>query len=153
MKRKITLEKLSDLTPEELLNEFPYTEKNEKLIKTLFDDTNIDDEDFFEECYKIAKMQLLNEIPISEEILEKNFGRARGVGWYSVYFVREDEFDENDFPTKYIGIRDAFPCYPKKERFAIIQNDKENVICNVKTIWDLYWALEKLGVAIDLKLS
>ena len=59
MKRKITLENLSDLTPEELLNEFPYTEKNKKLIKSLFDDTdNIDDEEFFEECYKIAKLQL-----------------------------------------------------------------------------------------------
>lgn len=63
MKRKITLENLSDLTPEELLNEFPYTEKNEKLIKALFDDTdNLDDEDFFEECYKIAKSQLERNI-------------------------------------------------------------------------------------------
>lgn len=63
MKRKITLENLEDLTPEELLNKFPYTKKNKKLIKALFDNTdNLDDEDFFEECYKIAKLQLEGNI-------------------------------------------------------------------------------------------
>ena len=63
MERKITLENLEDLTPEELLNEFPYTKKNKKLIKALFGNTdNLDDEDFFEECYKIAKLQLEGNI-------------------------------------------------------------------------------------------
>ena len=60
-KKKITLANLSDMTPEDLLNNFPYTEENKKHLESIFNDTEkYDDEDYFEECYKLAKQQLSN---------------------------------------------------------------------------------------------
>lgn len=59
MAEKITLENLSDITPEELLNDFPFTRENRKHIEKIFNDERYDDEDFFEECYKVAKEQLM----------------------------------------------------------------------------------------------
>ena len=60
MARKITLSNLSDITPEELLNDFPFTKENQERIDKIFNDERYDDEDFFEECYMIAKEQLMN---------------------------------------------------------------------------------------------
>lgn len=61
-KQKITLENLSDMTPEDLLNNFPYTEENKKYLQKIFEDTdNYDDEDYFDECYKLAEQQLKGE--------------------------------------------------------------------------------------------
>lgn len=59
MAKKITLENLSDITPEELLNDFPFTRENREHIEKIFNDERYDDEDFFEECYKVAKEQLM----------------------------------------------------------------------------------------------
>lgn len=84
-------------------------------------------------------------IEITPEILQKNFGYARGIGWYDVYFVREDEHDENYFVTKYIAIRDAYR-YPKKARFAIIRDSKDNVLFEVKYVHELQQALHTLGI-------
>lgn len=58
MAKKITLANLSDITPEELLNNFPYTKENKEHLDKIFNDEQYDDEDFFEECYKIAEQQL-----------------------------------------------------------------------------------------------
>lgn len=61
-KKKITLKNLSDMTPEDLLNNFPYTEENKKHLQKIFEDTdNYDDEDYFDECYKLAEKQLKGE--------------------------------------------------------------------------------------------
>lgn len=61
-KKKITLENLSDMTPEDLLNNFPYTEENKKHLQKIFEDTEkYDDEDYFDECYKLAEKQLKGE--------------------------------------------------------------------------------------------
>jgi hypothetical protein len=84
-------------------------------------------------------------IEITPEILEKNFGYARGIGWYDVYFVREDEHDENYFVTKYIAIRDAHR-YPNKARFSIIRDREDNVLFNVKYVHELQRALRTLGI-------
>ena len=92
----------------------------------------------------------MNHILITEEILKKNFGTCYGLGWYGVYFVREDAFDENNFVTKFIGIRDSMPYYPTKERFAIIKDDKENVICEVKYVDELQSALKLLGIEKEI---
>lgn len=59
MAKKITLENLSDMTTEELLNNFPYTEENRKHLQEVFENTDeYDDEDYFDECYKVAEEQL-----------------------------------------------------------------------------------------------
>lgn len=84
-------------------------------------------------------------IEITPEILEKNFGYARGIGWYDVYFVREDEHDEHYFVTKYIAIRDAHR-YPNKARFSVIRNREYNVLFNVKYVHELQRALRALGI-------
>lgn len=84
-------------------------------------------------------------IEITPKILEKNFGYARGIGWYDVYFVREDEHDENYFVTKYIAIRDAYR-YPNKARFSIIRDREDNVLFNVKYVHELQRALRILGI-------
>ena len=61
-KRKITLENLSDMTPEDLLNNFPYTKENKERLQKIFDDTEkYDDEDYFDECYRVAEQQLKDE--------------------------------------------------------------------------------------------
>ena len=58
-KKKITFANLSDMTPEELLNNFPYTNENKERLQKIFEDTEkYDDEDYFDECYKIAEEQL-----------------------------------------------------------------------------------------------
>ena len=88
-------------------------------------------------------------IEITPEILEKNFGYARGIGWYDVYFAREDEHDENYFVTKYIAIRDAYR-YPKKARFAIIRDSEDNVLFEVKYVHELQHVLKSLGVDINI---
>lgn len=88
-------------------------------------------------------------IEITPEILEKNFGYARGIGWYDVYFVREDEHDENYFVTKYIAIRDAHR-YPKKARFAVIRDHEDNVLFEVKYVHELQHVLKSLGVDINI---
>lgn len=84
-------------------------------------------------------------IEITPEILEKNFGLGRGIGWYDVYFVREDEYDENNFVTKYIAIRDAHR-YPKKARFAVIRDSEDNVLFEVKYVHELQQVLRTLGI-------
>jgi hypothetical protein len=84
-------------------------------------------------------------IEITPEILEKNFGYARGIGWYDVYFVREDEHDEHYFVTKYIAIRDAYR-YPNKARFSIIRDNEDNVLFNVKYVHELQRAFRILGI-------
>ena len=88
---------------------------------------------------------------ITSEILKANFGRATGIGWYDIYMVRIDEYDENNFPTKFIAIRDAYR-YPTKERFAVIQDDEENVIGEVKYVHQLQHILLTLGVNIDITI-
>lgn len=88
-------------------------------------------------------------IEITPEILEKNFGYARGIGWYDVYFVREGEHDENYFVTKYIAIRDAHR-YPKKARFAVIRDHEDNVLFEVKYVHELQHVLKSLGVDINI---
>jgi len=88
-------------------------------------------------------------IEITPEILQKNFGYARGIGWYDVYFVREDEHDENYFVTKYIAIRDAHR-YPKKARFAVIRDHEDNVLFEVKYVHELQHVLKSLGVDINI---
>ena len=88
-------------------------------------------------------------IEITPEILQKNFGYARGIGWYDVYFAREDEHDENYFVTKYIAIRDAYR-YPKKARFAIIRDSEDNVLFEVKYVHELQHVLKSLGVDINI---
>lgn len=58
-KKKITLSNLWDMTPEDLLTNFPYTKENKEHLQKIFDDTNkYDDEDYFDECYKVAEEQL-----------------------------------------------------------------------------------------------
>ena len=58
-KKKITLANLSDMTPEDLLNNFPYTKENKEHLQKIFEDTEkYDDEDYFDECYKVAEQQL-----------------------------------------------------------------------------------------------
>ena len=58
-KKKITLANLSDMTPEDLLNNFPYTKENKERLQKIFEDTEkYDDEDYFDECYKVAEEQL-----------------------------------------------------------------------------------------------
>ena len=88
-------------------------------------------------------------IEITPEILQKNFGYAHGIGWYDVYFVREDEHDENYFVTKYIAIRDAHR-YPKKARFAVIRDHEDNVLFEVKYVHELQHVLKSLGVDINI---
>jgi len=88
-------------------------------------------------------------IEITPEILEKNFGYGRGIGWYDVYFVREDEHDENYFVTKYIAIRDAHR-YQKKARFAVIRDHEDNVLFEVKYVHELQHVLKSLGVDINI---
>jgi len=42
-----------------LLNNFPYTEENRKHLQEVFENTDeYDDEDYFDECYKVAEEQL-----------------------------------------------------------------------------------------------
>lgn len=61
-KKKITLANLSDMTPEDLLNNFPYTKENKEYLKTIFENTDkYSDEDYFDECYKVAEQQLKEE--------------------------------------------------------------------------------------------
>lgn len=86
-----------------------------------------------------------NKIEITPEILEKNFGCCCGIGWYDVYVARDDEYDENCFVTKYIAIRDAHR-YPKKARFAVIRDDVDNVLFEVKYVHELQQALHTLGI-------
>lgn len=81
-------------------------------------------------------------IEITSEILDKNFGYARGIGWYDVYFVRKDEHE-------YIAIRDAYR-YPKKARFAIVRDGEENVLFEVKYVHELQHALSSLGININI---
>ena len=58
-RKKITLANLSDMTPEDLLNNFPYTKENREYLDKIFNDTEkYDDEDYFDECYKLAEQQL-----------------------------------------------------------------------------------------------
>ena len=58
-KKKITLSNLYDMTPEDLINNFPYTKENREYLQKIFDDTEkYDDEDYFDECYKVAEQQL-----------------------------------------------------------------------------------------------
>ena len=60
--KKITLANLSDMTPEDLLNNFPYTKENREYLEKIFNDTEkYDDEDYFDECYKLAEKQLKGE--------------------------------------------------------------------------------------------
>lgn len=62
MAKKITLANLSDTTPEELLNNFHYTKENQEYLDKIFNDTEkYDDEDYFDECYKVAERQLKGE--------------------------------------------------------------------------------------------
>ena len=61
-KKKITLENLSDMTPEDLLNNFPYTKENKEYLDKIFhDEENYDDEDYFDKCYEVAEKQLKGE--------------------------------------------------------------------------------------------
>ena len=61
-KKKITLKNLSDMTPEELLNNFPFTKENREHLDKIFHNTDkYDDEDYFDECYKVAREQLEKE--------------------------------------------------------------------------------------------
>lgn len=61
-RKKITLANLSDMTPEDLLNNFPYTKENREYLDKIFNDTEkYDDEDYFDECYKLAEQQLKGE--------------------------------------------------------------------------------------------
>ena len=47
------------MTPEDLLNNFPYTKENKEHLQKIFEDTEkYDDEDYFDECYKVAEEQL-----------------------------------------------------------------------------------------------
>lgn len=88
------------------------------------------------------------EIPLTIEIVEKNFGRGGGLGWYDVFDLSED----NDFwNNKYIALRDAHR-YPNKCRFAIIINDKENVFAEIKTVRELQHALQTLGIKKNIIL-
>ena len=58
-KKKITLSNLYDMTPEDLLNNFPYTKENKEHLQKIFEDTEkYDDEDYFDECYKVDEQQL-----------------------------------------------------------------------------------------------
>ena len=58
-KKKITLANLWDMTPEDLLNNFPYTNENKEYLQEIFDNTEkYDNEDYFDECYKVAEKQL-----------------------------------------------------------------------------------------------
>lgn len=61
-KKKITLENLSDMTPEDLLNNFPYNEDNKKQLQEIFENTDkYSDEDYFDKCYELAEQQLKGE--------------------------------------------------------------------------------------------
>ena len=61
-RKKITLANLSDMTPEDLLNNFHYTKENREYLDKIFNDTEkYDDEDYFDECYKLAEQQLKGE--------------------------------------------------------------------------------------------
>jgi hypothetical protein len=61
-RKKITLANLSDMTPEDLLNNFPYTKENREYLDKIFNDIEkYDDEDYFDECYKLAEQQLKGE--------------------------------------------------------------------------------------------
>ena len=61
-KKKITLANLSDMTPEDLLNSFPYTKENREYLKAILENTDkYSDEDYFDECYKVAEQQLKEE--------------------------------------------------------------------------------------------
>ena len=93
----------------------------------------------------------LKPIEITPEILEKNFDYGRGIGWYDVYFVREDEYDENYFVTKYIAIRDAHR-YPKKARFTVIRDNEDNVLFEVKYVHELQHALKLCGIEKEIIL-
>lgn len=57
-KKDITLSMLEEMTPEELLNKFPYTKENLDYLQSLFNDDNVSDEDYFDECYEVAEKQL-----------------------------------------------------------------------------------------------
>lgn len=47
------------MTPEDLLHNFPYTKENKEHLQKIFEDTEkYDDEDYFDECYKVAEQQL-----------------------------------------------------------------------------------------------
>ena len=57
--KEITSLNLSEMTPEDLLNNFPYTEENREYLQKIFENNEkYDDEDYFDECYKVAEEQL-----------------------------------------------------------------------------------------------
>ena len=50
------------MTPEDLLNNFPYTKENREYLDKILNDTEkYDDEDYFNERYKLAEKQLKGE--------------------------------------------------------------------------------------------
>ena len=87
--KKITLANLYDMTPEDLLNNFPYTKENKEHLQKIFNDEKYDDEDYFDECYKLAEQQLQTE-------KKKNKKKSYNVTLYfhtnlSVYVEAESE--------------------------------------------------------------
>lgn len=95
MAKKITLKNLSDMTPEELLNNFPYTKENREHLDKIFHDTDkYDDEDYFDECYKVAREQLEQEERERELTELRNaIAKANENGLLSIYDTEENDYE------------------------------------------------------------
>jgi len=91
-------------------------------------------------------LKILEPIPLTPEILEKNFGRPYGLGWYDVYELKRIEGEGIYY------IRDAYR-YPSKERFSIIKaDDKEITFCSLKYVHELQHALRLAGIEKEIIL-
>ena len=100
--------------------------------------------------YDISKFE---PVLLTDGILNKNIEDCGGLGWYDVYIFRIDEYDaEYNWPSKFFGISDAFR-YPKKPRFALVQNDHENVVLDdIKYVHELQHILRLFGIDKEVVL-
>lgn len=95
---------------------------------------------------EIDNFENIIPIPLTPEILEKNFGRPYGLGWYDVYELKRIEGEGIYY------IRDAYR-YPSKERFSIIKaDDKEITFCSLKYVHELQHALKLCGIEKEIVL-
>ena len=102
--------------------------------------------DMSDTWYEEGMKDLLEPIPLTPDILEKNFGRPYGVGWYDAYELKRIEGEGIYY------VRDAYR-YPSKERFSIIKAYNEEItFCSLKFVHELQHALRLAGIKKEIVL-
>ena len=102
--------------------------------------------DMSDTWYEEGMKDLLEPIPLTPDILEKNFGRPYGVGWYDAYELKRIEGEGIYY------VRDAYR-YPSKERFSIIKAYNEEItFCSLKFAHELQHALRLAEIKKEIVL-